>query len=162
MLDFAGADAERERGKRAVCRGVRVATNDSHAGQCRSLLGPNHVNDAATYIANAVISQPQLSSVSVQRLNLRTGHRIKYHGETRCCWGIVIGHRNHRLLPPRFASSELQALKRLRAGHFVHQMAIYVEQRRAITLGMNHVRIEKFVVERPASHINIRRVCGLK
>ena len=46
MLDLGRADAERERGKRAVRAGMRVAAHHGHAGQGRALLGPDHVHDA--------------------------------------------------------------------------------------------------------------------
>ena len=46
VLDFAGADAERERTERAVSRGVAIAADDRHAGLRVALLGADDVDDA--------------------------------------------------------------------------------------------------------------------
>ena len=119
------------------------------------------MHDAATNVPDAVVRQSQFLRVGVQRLNLHARHRVKNCRESGCSRRVVIGHRNHRLLPPRLSPRQFQPFKRLWAGDFVHQMAVNVEQRRSVALRVNHMRIEKFVVERPASHINIRCYAAL-
>ena len=46
VLDFARADAERQRAERAVRRGVAVAADDRHAGLRVALLRADDVDDA--------------------------------------------------------------------------------------------------------------------
>ncbi len=46
VLDFAGADAERERAEGSMRRCVRVAADDGHARLGRSQLWSNHMDDA--------------------------------------------------------------------------------------------------------------------
>ena len=55
VLDFGGADAERERGERAVRARVRVAADDRHPGQRRALLGTDDMDDALAPIAKRKI-----------------------------------------------------------------------------------------------------------
>src|SRR5205823_10100109 len=46
VLDLGGADAERERGERAVRARVRIAADNRHPRQRRPLLRSDHVHDA--------------------------------------------------------------------------------------------------------------------
>ncbi|MNC89884.1 hypothetical protein D3C83_58900 [compost metagenome] len=56
-----------------------------------------------------------------------------------------------RIHAPRLATSELQSLVRLWAGNFVHQVAIDVEQHRAVLLLVRDVAVPQFVVKRALS-----------
>ena len=152
MLHFAGADTECERRECAVRRRVRIAAHHRHSGQRCALLWADHMHDTAPHITHFEIGQAVFFSVGVERLNLHTRYGIKNRREARCGWRVVIRHRDHAGLAPRLATGQLQPLKRLRAGHFMHQMAVDVEQRRAVVLGANDVCVEELVVERAASH----------
>ena len=105
MLDFTGTDPECERRKRTVRRCVRIATHHGHAWQCRTLFGPNHMNDAATNVANFEIGEPVLLRVCVQRIDLRARNGVEDRGESRCGRRVVVRHRNHAAFAPRQATS---------------------------------------------------------
>ena len=65
---------------------------------------------------------------------------------------VVIGGGDDRRGAPGLAAGEAQALVRLRARHLVHEVAIDVEQRRAVRLGADDVAVPQLVVERARLH----------
>ena len=77
VLDLGGADAERERGERAVRARVRVAAHDRHARQRRALLRPDHVDDALAPVEEREVRlRAARLDVGVERLDLRARDRI--------------------------------------------------------------------------------------
>ena len=137
VLDLGGADAEGEAAERAVRAGVRIAADDRHPGQRGALLGPDHVHDALPPVAERKIGLRAVSPhVGVERLDLDARDRVvdarDPSAASACCDRPVATIESDA---PRLASGELQALERLRARHFVHQMAIDVEQRGAVAFG---------------------------
>src|SRR5262249_52671608 len=67
VLDFAGADAERQRAERAVCRGVAIATDHRHAGLRESEFGADHVHDALAIAMHAEAADAEVLAVGLQR-----------------------------------------------------------------------------------------------
>ena len=150
VLDLGCADAVRQRAKRAVGGGVAVAANHGHAGQGPALLGADDMHDALTDVMHRVVVNAEILGVLVQRfdLNARFGFSIS-HGFsipfTRAGLGVVgyvvirsprwsfrarAPFTHARGLPP--AMRRYIAFKGLRAGHFVHQMAVDIQQAGAI------------------------------
>ena len=76
-LDFARADAERQRAERAVGRRVRVAADDRHAGLGQPQLRPDDVDDALVGRAQAVERHAEVAAVLVELANLVGGHRVE-------------------------------------------------------------------------------------
>ncbi len=152
MLDLGSADAEGQRGQGAVGGGVRIAAHDGHAGQRRALLRADHMHDAAPTVADGKIPQIQRAGVGVQRLDLEAGDGIGDGGESGIGRGVVIGHRHHRIPPPRLAPGQLQPLERLRRGDFVDQMTVDVKQRGAVGIGPHQMAVPKLVVKRLTGH----------
>ena len=154
--DAAGADgAEAERAALgAVVEAAAAVAEAARARQGEALLGADHVHDAATDVANREVDQALLAGVGVKRVHLGARHRIENRLEPRRGRCVVVGHRNHAGLAPRLAAGQFQSFERLRAGDFVHQMAVDIEQRRAVALGTDDVCVKKFVVKRAASHGN--------
>ena len=66
MLDFRGADAESERAKGAVRRGVAVAAHHRHAGLGISLLRADDVHDALADIGHGEVRDAELAHVALQ------------------------------------------------------------------------------------------------
>ncbi len=66
---------------------------------------------------------------------------------------VVIGHGEGRLGPMDLAPGQTQAFEGLRAGHFMDQMAVDIEQADAVFLAMGQVAFPDLVEERarPAS-----------
>ena len=63
VFNLRGAYAERKRPKRAVGRGVRITTDDSHAGQTPTLLWSGYMDNAATDVADVEVSYAMLGAV---------------------------------------------------------------------------------------------------
>ena len=61
---------------------------------------------------------------------------------------VVIGGGDDRRDAPGLAAREPQALVRLRARHLVHEMAVDVDERRAVRFGADDVAVPQLVVER--------------
>ena len=70
MLDFAGADAERERAERAMRGGVGIAADDGRARQRPALLGPHDMHDALADIVHGQIFDAEFVRVGFQRRDL--------------------------------------------------------------------------------------------
>ena len=153
MLDLGGADAERQRGERAVGAGMRIAAHHRHARQGRALLRPDHMHDALAHVVHFEFVHAKLGAIAVQRLHLqardRVGDALRAPGSRH----VVIGYREDRSAAPQLAPGQLQALKSLRAGHFMHQMAVDINQRGAVGFLPHHVSIPEFVVKSLRAHV---------
>jgi hypothetical protein len=64
VFHLAGTDAERERPERAVCRRVRVAADDRHAGLGEAELRRDHVDDALIALAVTEQADAELGAVA--------------------------------------------------------------------------------------------------
>ena len=147
MLDLGRADAVRQRGKRPVRAGVRVATDHRHARQRGALLGPDDVHNALAAVVDVEVGQTILAGVVTQRLDLQTGHRI---GNAVLAAGgghIVVHHGQVGVQAPRRAVGLLQALEGLRAGDLMQQVAINVQQAAAIGFLTDDVGVPQLVVK---------------
>jgi hypothetical protein len=60
---------------------------------------------------------------------------------------IVVGRGDDGRNAPRLAAGQLEAFEGLRAGHFVHEVTVNVEERRAICFLMDDVVLPKLVVK---------------
>ena len=147
VLDLARADAVRERAEGAVGGGVRVAADDRHARQRRALLRADDVDDALAAIVHLELGDAEAIAVRVERVDLQARDRI---GDAVRAIGrrhVVVADREVRRQAPDLAAGELEALERLRARHLVDQVAVDVEQRRAVVLAADDVLVPELVVE---------------
>ena len=148
MLDFRGADAVRQTGEGAVRRGMRIAANDGHARQRRAVFRADDVHDALLRILEREIGQrADFADVGVQRFDLLARNRILDALVPMVGRRIVVGRGDDGRDPPWLAAGQLQAFEGLRAGHFVHQMTVDVEERRAISFLMDDMVLPEFVVK---------------
>ena len=130
-----------------------VAADDCHARQGRTLFGPDHVDDPLARIAERKVRlDSMLAHVGVELVDLHAGGRIGDAQLPVRRRRVVVGRGDHRLETPGFAASEPETLECLWAGHFVHQMAIDVQQRRPVRLGADDVGAPELVVERQLGH----------
>lgn len=60
---------------------------------------------------------------------------------------VVIRSGNDGTDPPNFASRLANAFKRLGAGNFMHQMAVYVKNGSAVFFGVDNVFVPNLVVQ---------------
>ena len=147
MLDLGRADAVRQRGKRAVRAGVRVATDHRHARQRGALLGPDDVHDALAAVGNVEVGQTILAGVVTQRLDLQTGHRIGDAFLTAGGGHVVVHHRQVGIQAPRRAVCLLQALEGLRTGDLMQQVTVDVQQAAAIGFLTDDMSVPQLVVK---------------
>ena len=155
VLDFAGADAVRQRAKRAVRGGVRVAADHRHARQRGAVFGADHMHDALAFGHEGEEGcRAGFLDVRVQRGDLLFADQIGDAVVAQLPAGggrVVVGGGDDGADAPDLAAGLAQAFKRLRAGHFVNQMAVDVEDGGAVFFGVNDVLVPDFVVE-GASH----------
>ncbi len=139
---------------KAPCvRGVGVAADHRHAGQRRALLRADHVDDALAQVVHVEVGLPwnlsQLAS-SVSTCRREIGSAMP---SERCGRGdVVVAVATTESDPPQLAPGQLESLERLRARHFVDQVAVDVEQRRAVGFFADEVGGPELVVERARRH----------
>ena len=139
----------RQTGKRAVRRGMRVATHHGHARQRRTVFRADDMHDALALILERKVGQrADFADIGVQRLDLLTGDRILDPLLPVVGRRIVVGRGHNRTHPPRLAPCQLEPLKGLRTGDFVHQMTIDIDQRRAVRVLANHMAEPQLFVKR--------------
>ncbi|MCY1243357.1 hypothetical protein D9M72_563690 [compost metagenome] len=127
---------------------MRVAADHRHARQRRALLRPDHVHDALAVVVHLELGDAKAVAVRVQRVDLQLRHRI---GNALAAVGgrhVVVRHGQVGADAPYRTLRQLQPFERLRAGHFMQQVAVDIEQRGAVFLDVDGVVIPEFVVER--------------
>ena len=135
MFDLAGADAVRQRAEGAVGRGVAVATNDGGAWQGEALLGTDHVHDALADVAFVVVLDAEILGVPGHGLDLNAALLVLDPvSAIGCGRDIVIDHGQRLVRRAHLTAGQAQALEGLRAGHFVHQVTVDIEDAGAIRL----------------------------
>ena len=105
------------------------------------------MHDALAKIGHPEFVQTELGAIFVQGLHLQTRDRIGNALRAPGGRHIVIGHRQDGCTAPNLAAGQFQALEGLRAGHFMHQMAVDIDQRGAVGFLPHHVSIPEFVVK---------------
>ena len=150
MLDLAGADAERQCPECAVRAGVRIAAHHRHAGQGRTILRPDHMHDALTFVEERKVNLGAVFlDVLVECFDLQARYLILDTVEALipvARWRVVIRRRHHAVHTPHRAVGELEAFIGLRAGYLMHQVTVDIKQRGAVLLDMHQVAVPKFVV----------------
>ena len=125
------ADAEGERAERAVRRGVAVAADDRHARLREAELGPDDVHDAALVGVEPVQLDAEVRAVAARAC------RAACAASPSMTLRPASSASNGPSSPPcaragaRRAPRLRRTGERLRRRHFVHEMQIDVEHRRA-------------------------------
>ena len=128
MLDLRGADAERQRAERAMGRGVAVAAHDGHARLGQALLRPDDMDDALADIVHAEIRHAEFLDVALQGLDLDAAFRLVDAVGAVRGRHVVVGDGDRRVGPMHLAARDAQALEGLRAGDFVDEVPVDIEQ----------------------------------
>ena len=143
-----------QRAKGAVCGGVAVTADHSHARQGPALFGANDMHDPLTHIGHRVIVNTEILGVLVQRGHLDGavfGHVLGVFTARRGRH-VVVRHGNGFLWCPHFAARHAQPFEGLRAGHLVHKVTVDIEQTGAVFGLMGDVGIPDFVIKRFGGH----------
>ncbi|VGP59023.1 hypothetical protein SB00610_02828 [Klebsiella quasipneumoniae subsp. similipneumoniae] len=146
MFHFGSADAEGQRAERAVGGGMGVAAYNGHPRQGHPLFRAHYVNDALVRVIQVVQLNAELFTVLNQLLHLNAGHlagRVNVFGLRR---DVVIHGGEGFTRLAHLAAVGAQAVKGLRGGNFMHQMAVDIQQRGFVLRLIHHVRIKQFFV----------------
>ncbi len=157
VLDLGGADAVRQRAERAMRGGMRIAADHGHARQGGALLRADHMHDALPRIVHLELEDAEVVAVFVQRLHLQARDLVGNRLQPALAFGargrhVVIGRGDIGVDAPRLAPGQAQAFEGLRRGHFVQDVAVDVDQRRAIVTACDLVQFPQLVVQGPGSH----------
>ena len=147
VLDLGRADAVRQRAEGAVRRGMAVAANDGRAGQREALLGADDVHDALALVVLVEVLDAEVARVLGQRLDLDAAVVVVDALGAIGRRHVVVDDGQRLLRRAHLAARHAQAFERLRAGHLVDEVAVDVEQARAVVLALDHVIVEDLVVE---------------
>src|SRR5204863_9468280 len=111
MLDLAGADAEGEGAEGSVGGGVRVATDNRHAGLRDAELGADDVHDALAIGPQRVDRDAELLAVALKRLDLQARQLVADvdRGGGAVGGDVVVGGGQRAVRPPHRATLEPQA-----------------------------------------------------
>ena len=153
MFDFGSTDTVSQCTECAVGRGVRVATNDGHAGQGGTLFRAHNVHNALTFIHEREVGEcAKLFDVFVQSINLQFGNRVLDAFVPVAGRGVVVSCGDYAVDTPEFAAGHFQAFKCLRTGNFVNQMTVDVKQDSAVFFFADDVAVPKFIVKGLCAH----------
>ena len=114
MFDLAGADAEGQRSKRAVSRGVAVTADDRRAGLSQSQFGPDDVNDSLIRAVQSIKLDAKLTAVAFKSVDLRLGNRIRDWKRATRRRNIMVCSCESKIGAADAAASEPETLERLR------------------------------------------------
>jgi hypothetical protein len=148
MLDLRRADAVRQRAERAMRRGVAVAADDGHARQGEALFRPDDVDDALALVLFGIIFDAEIGGVLRQRLDLDAALGIldAFH-PVRRRRHVVVDDGERLFGRVHLTVCHAQPLEGLRAGHLVNEVAVDIEQRGAVLVGVDDVVIPDLVVK---------------
>src|ERR1051325_352615 len=104
VLNFARADAKRERAKRTVSARVTIAANDRHAGLREAELWSNDVNNALLGRVDVEKRNAKLGAVATQGFDLLRRGRVRDRKTAIGCGNIVIDGAERKIRPSDFAS----------------------------------------------------------
>ena len=118
------------------------------AGQREALLGADDVDDALAAVELVVIFDAEFARVLGELLDLQPALRI---GDALAAVGrldVVVDDGERLLRRAHLAAGQAQAFERLRARHFVDEVAVDVDERRPVGAGLDDVVVPDLVVHR--------------
>ena len=143
-----------QRAKGAMGGGVAVAADNGHPRQGPALLRANDMHDALADVIHRVIDKPEFPRVGVQSFHLDAAFLVFYALQTvQGCGDVVIGHSDGFFWRAYRPAIHPQPFKGLRAGHFVDQMAVNIEQAGAIFGFMGDMRVPDLIIECFRGHV---------
>ncbi len=134
MLDLARPDTECQGANPAVRGGVTVPANDGGAGQRKTLLGADDMDDTLFGRGGVDIVDPEGRRIAFKGGELRCTLRIFDRQARTVCSNplrgrqIVIRDRKRKVGAPYGSTSQPQGFECLRAGHFVDEVTIDIDQ----------------------------------
>ena len=152
VLDLTGSNSHCQSAKSTVRRGVRVTADDSHAGLSQSKLRANDVDDSLIGVPQGVQTDTKFLRIFAQSIDLRAAGDICDRQINVHCGGVVIFGCDREIGATHLASSHAQTIKCLRAGHFMNQMQVDVEQVRGAIFPMYNYVISPDLLGQRSTH----------
>jgi hypothetical protein len=116
------ANAERDRAKRAVRRGVAVAARDRHSRLRETELGADHVHDALTVVIKTGEADAEVAHVALERRQHVLGHHVEKWPLPVLRRDDVIGRRKGAVRPRHLPAARTQLVECLRRRHLMHEV----------------------------------------
>ena len=129
MFHFRGADAEGQGAEGAVGGGMGVAADDGGARQRQADLRAHDVHHTLPLVTEAIQRHTEVGTVLDQGLHLHARHLTGGGDVAALGRDVVIHCGPGAIRATHLASLFAQAIKGLRAGHFVSQVAVDVDDR---------------------------------
>src|SRR4051812_23227170 len=145
MLNFAGADPERERAERAMCARVAVATHYGHARACQSKIWTEHMNDALFRRFDIEKLNAELFAVLAQRFYLEKRDLILNGQGTIGSGNVMVDCGKRQVCSANRPAGCTKTLEGLWRSDLVHKVQIDIQQSRGTALFHNYVRIPELV-----------------
>ncbi|MNZ42919.1 hypothetical protein D3C78_605020 [compost metagenome] len=129
------------------------------------------MDDALAHVVHLEFEDAEVIAVLVQGLDLDARHFVGDGFEAALALGaggrhVVVRGGDVGVDAPRLAPGQTQPFEGLRRGHFVKDVTVDVDQRRAIVAALHLVSIPELVVERLAGHrqvlISVFRCAGIE
>ena len=105
------------------------------------------MHDALAAIAHVELDDAVVLAVGIQRIHLQARDRIGNALIAVVRGHVMVGHRQIGADAPDRTTGQLQPFERLRAGHFVNQVAIDVDQTGTVFFLMDDVGVPQLVVK---------------
>ncbi len=148
MLDFARADAERQRAEGAVRGRVAVAADDRHARLRQPQFRPDDVDDALVAVVEIVKADAEILAILPQSIDLLPGDFVGNRQRSAGGRHVMIDGRHRSLRPPDLSPRKPQALEGLRAGYLVDELQVDVQDRLFAAFRMDNVIVPDFLEHR--------------
>ena len=116
-----------------MSRGMTISADTRRSRQSKSLLRTNNVHNSLTLIRHTKVLETKIFHISLQLHHLRSGgcllNETFNSGEFRSIFrgDIVVDGGEGTVGTSDYAGGEAKALKGLRRGDFVHEVAINVQ-----------------------------------
>ncbi len=128
VLHLGGADTEGQRTECTMGGGVRITADHRHTRLGQAQLRPHDVHDALLHVTHRVQPHTELRTVSAQRVDLSPGHLISDRQLDVGGGHVVILSRDRQIGSADRPAGQSQAVEGLRAGDFVHQVQVDIQQ----------------------------------
>ena len=154
--DLARADAPGERPERAVRAGVTVAAKHQRARQGQAQLRTDHVDDAVAGLVDVEQPDPALAAAVAQTRDEIVGPAMLRAGSCRRRRNHVIGRREGQLGTVDRQAAAFQFGESRRPAEVVQQVAVDMQQGRAVAEVDDDVAVPQFVEQRPGLRGSVR------
>ena len=145
MFHFAGTDPESQRSERTVGGSMTVTAHDRHTWLSISKLWTNDVNYPLVCVVEIIESDAELFAVSPQGVYLLLGDGVRNWQMAIGSGHVVVWRGDRSAWLTDFAPRQSQAFEGLRAGYFVNEMQINVQNGLFVGFGEHDVLVPDFV-----------------